>query len=454
MFPRRPSAPQAFYFARRSSTFSRGLSGLKINADRLQETIHHTCQWGAAHRYGRGPNETGMARLTLSDEDATARRWFIEETQRLGCDVKVDQMGNIFARQRGSLGSKLPMTAMGSHLDTQPQGGRYDGILGVVAGIEALRTMKENGYHSKFDIGVINWTNEEGARFPGTTVSSKVWAGEIPIQRAWDLRDVSDPSITMKSELERHGYLGNTSCSATQGYPVGAHFELHIEQGPLLESRGRKIGVVRGVQACRWLTFAVAGRSAHSGTTPYSARKDPLLAAAKMIAASNELAQTSGAFVTTGIIKVPPGSSTNAVASQATFTLDIRHPDNKTISEVQDQCLASFQEICRENGVELSWSIDVDSPATTFDEDCVWAVETAANGIVGHDGWLRMTSGATHDSVNTSKHCPTTMIFVPCKDGISHHPEEYCSPEDCALGAQTLLDSVIIYDNRRLAKLQ
>ncbi|KAK7438167.1 hydantoinase/carbamoylase family amidase [Colletotrichum acutatum] len=435
MFPRRLSALQSLRFVRWSSTFSQGLSGLKINSDRLQETIHHTCQWGAAHRYGRGSNETGMARLTLSDEDAAARRWFIEETQRLGCDVKVDQMGNIFARKRGSLGSKLPMTAMGSHLDTQPQGGRYDGILGVIAGIEALRTMKENGYHSKFDIGVITWTNEEGARFPGTTVSSKVWAGEIPIQRAWDLRDVSDPSITMKSELERHGYLGKTPC-------------------PLLESRGRKIGVVRGVQACRWLTFTVVGRSAHSGTTPYSARKDPLLAAAKMIATSNELAQKSGAFVTTGVIKVPPGSSTNAVASRATFTVDIRHPDDKAISEVQEQCLAFFQEISRENGVELSWSIDVNSPATTFDEDCVWAVETAANGIVGHDGWLRMTSGATHDSVNTSKHCPTTMIFVPCKDGVSHHPEEYCSPENCALGAQTLLESVIIYDNMRHENVQ
>ncbi|KAK1658274.1 N-carbamoyl-L-amino acid hydrolase [Colletotrichum godetiae] len=454
MLPRRPSALRSIRFVRRSSTFSQGLSGLKINSDRLQETIHHTCQWGAAHRYGRAPIETGMARLTLSDEDAAARRWFVEETQKLGCDVKVDQMGNIFARQRGSLGSTLPMTAMGSHLDTQPQGGRYDGILGVVAGIEALRTMKENGYHCNFDIGVINWTNEEGARFPGTTVSSKVWAGEIPIQTAWDLRDVSNSSITMKSELHRHGYLGEIQCSATQGYSIGAHFELHIEQGPLLESRGRKIGVVRGVQACRWLTFTVVGRSAHSGTTPYSARKDPLLAAAKMIATSNELAQKSGAFVTTGIIKVPPESSTNTVASRATFTLDIRHPDDDVISEVQEQCLVFFQGVSRENGVELSWNIDVDSSATTFDEDCVWAVETAANGIVGHDGWLRMTSGATHDSVNTSRHCPTTMIFVPCKDGVSHHPEEYCSPEDCALGAQTLLDAVIIYDDMRLRKLQ
>ncbi|KAJ0310373.1 hypothetical protein COL516b_002174 [Colletotrichum fioriniae] len=152
-----------------------------------------------------------------------------------------------------------------------------------------------------------------------------------------------------------------------------------------------------------------------------------------MIAISNELAQKSGAFVTTGIIKVPPGSSTNAVASQATFTLDIRHPDDKIISKVQEQCLAYFQKISRENGVELSWSIDVDSPATTFDEDCVWAVETAANGIVGHDGWLRMTSGATHDS--------TASVIIQKSIVVQR------------TGAQTLLDSVIIYDNRRLAKL-
>lgn len=262
-------------------------------------------------------------------------------------------------------------------------------------------------------------------------MASGVWAGKIPLKQAYSLPDIFDPSATVKSELQRLGYIGDVACSST-GYPLGAHFELHIEQGPILEESGKKIGVVQGGQAYRWFTVTVSGRDAHTGTTPFKSRSDPLLAASKMIVSSNAIAKKLGALASTGVFKIPPSSSTNTIASNVTFTLDIRHPDDAVVDEVQRLCTESFQAIAKEDGrgVKVDMSLDTDSPATKFDPDCIKMVEKAATKLVGADGWLHITSGAGHDSVNTSSRCPTTMIFVPCKDGVSHHPEEYCSPED------------------------
>lgn len=263
-------------------------------------------------------------------------------------------------------------------------------------------------------------------------VASGVWAGAIPLQQAYDVADIFDPKATIGSELQKHGFVGDVPCSSDAN-PLGAHFELHIEQGPILESSGKKIGVVQGAQAYRWLTITVHGRDAHTGTTPLYMRRDPILAAAKMIAASNTIAQNNkGALASTGILKIPPGSSTNTLASQASFTLDIRHPEDDVVSTVMDQCLEAFQRISNEDGrgVEFTWTLDTDSAAVKFDPGCIKAVQDAADELVGPDGSLPLTSGAGHDSVYTSQRCPTTMIFVPCRDGVSHHPEEYCSPED------------------------
>ncbi|KHN94444.1 Amidase, hydantoinase/carbamoylase [Metarhizium album ARSEF 1941] len=452
------ASPAAFSMTspvRLFSTSWSGDSGLRINAGRLHETLHHTCQWGAAHRYGEGPNDTGMSRLALSDDDARVRQWFAQETAKLDCQLTVDKMGNQFARRAGSSRSGAPMIAMGSHLDTQPRGGRYDGILGVLAAVEVLRTLKDAGHTTHHDVGAINWTNEEGARFPSSMVSSGVWAGNVPIEKAWGLADIFDPSVTLHSELVRHGYLGSVECSsdAAAGYPLTAHFELHIEQGPVLERTGRRIGVVQGAQAYKWLTVSVTGRDAHTGTTPLDMRSDALLAAAKMIASSNAIARRHGALASTGVVKMPPNSSTNTIASAATFSLDIRHPEDHVVAQVLSECLASFDCIRNEDGrgVEYDWSLDTDSEATKFDGDCIRAVEMAADDLVGPHGWTALTSGAGHDSVCTSKKVPTTMIFVPCKDGVSHHPEECCSPEDCAIGAQVLLQAVINYDKMLVA---
>ncbi|KAL4940611.1 hypothetical protein BDV06DRAFT_230198 [Aspergillus oleicola] len=379
-------------------------SGLRINQSRLWETIHETCKWGATHRWGEKPTETGMARLTLTDEDAKVRNWFANEVKKLGCSVSVDQMGNMFARRKGRLGSNAPMIAMGSHLDTQPRGGRYDGILGVVGALEVLRTMKESGFQTNYDVGIINWTNEEGARFPKSMCSSGVWAGAIPIQAAWDLHAIHDNQVTLRLELDRHGYL----------------------------DASRSIGVVTGAQGYRWLKFTVTGQDAHTGTTPLSARRDPLLAASKMVVASNEVAKRHGVLASTGISR--------------SLVLINQH--------LEEECLHTFKRISEEDGkgVSLEWTADTDSPAVQFHPECIASIRTAASGLVGEKGWVDMTSGAGHDSVYTSRHCPTAMIFVPCRDGVSHHPTEYCAQENCALGAQTLLESVVEYDRSLLEK--
>ncbi|GIJ99570.1 hypothetical protein Aspvir_001704 [Aspergillus viridinutans] len=440
--------------SRRLSTACQG-SGLKVNANRLWETLHETCQWGAAHRHGENPTDTGMARLTLDDNDARVRRWFAAEVEKLGCSLSIDQMGNMFARQKGKLQTSAPMIAMGSHLDTQPRGGRYDGILGVMAALEVLRTMKENGFQTNYDVGIVNWTNEEGARFPKSMCSSGVWAGAIPIEKAWDLRDIHDSSVTLKSELERHGFLGQIECSHTAS-PLAAHFELHIEQGPVLQETGRSIGVVQGAQGYRWLTFTVKGRDAHTGTTPLSARQDPLLAASRMIAASNDIAQKHNALASTGIFRIPSNASTNTVASEVSFTLDIRHPQDSVVHAVQEECLQAFSAIAAQDGkgVTFNWTLDTDSPAVKFDQGCLESIQAAAKHLVGPDQWMNISSGAGHDSVYTSHHCPSAMIFVPCRDGVSHHPTEYCSPEHCALGAQTLLEAVVHYDQTKVQNLK
>ena len=276
-------------------------------------------------------------------------------------------------------------------------------------------------------------SSEEGARFPKSMCSSGVWAGAIPIvEQAWNLRDIHDPSVTLRSELERHGYLGDIPCDAIRGVQLGAHFELHIEQGPILPGNKWSIGIVQGAQGYKWLTFTIKGKDAHTGTTPLSARHDPILAASRMIAASNDIAKRHDALASTGIIKVPSNASTNTVASEVSFTLDIRHPQDSVVNAVQEDCLQSFAEIASADGkgVTFDWTLDTDSPAVQFDKGCVASVEAAANKLGGPHGSRRMTSGAGHDSVYTSKHCPTAMIFVPCRDGVSHHPTEYCSPED------------------------
>lgn len=409
----------------------------------------------------RHDTETGMSRLALSDSDRQAREWFAETCHSLGCSLTVDEMGNMFAVRPGK--RQGAPTYAGSHLDTQPTGGRYDGILGITAGVEMLKTLHDHHFETEYPIGVVNWTNEEGARFPMSMVSSGVWAGEVPLKTAHNLASVvRGEHATMRTELDRIGFLGTTPCSH-QSTPMAAHFELHIEQGPLLEKHEQKIGVVQGVQSYRWYTLDVRGRDAHTGSTDLSSRSDALLAASKMIVASREAAYQEGGLASTGIIQASPGS-TNTIPGTVRFSLDIRARSDDVVEAIEKRLESEFARIASgkeavfasdkspRDEVSVTWTLDQRSPAINFHDECIDCVVEAAKDHFGDRAAALtrpMVSGAGHDSVYTSKITPTSMVFVPSRDGVSHNPIEYTSPEDCAIGAQVLMGAVLHFDRRR-----
>ncbi|KAI1205499.1 amidase [Annulohypoxylon truncatum] len=460
--PRSPLGPiRRFSASPRSAKAmeSEDFKALRVRQDRLMETLHGTCVFGPGERWGSAKEETGMSRLALGDSDKDVRDWFVKTTKALGCNVTIDTMGNIFAVRPGR--REGPATFAGSHLDTQPTGGRYDGILGILAGIEMLTVLRDHNWETEFPIGVVNWTNEEGARFPISMSSSGVWAEEIPLERAHNLQEVGGGTATMKSELERIGYLGSIPTSYKSS-PMAAHFELHIEQGPILETEHQKVGVVKGVQAYKWFTVDVTGRDAHTGTTPLQSRADAMLLAARLIAHSHRVATAHSALASTGILTLSP-SSTNTIPGRVSFTLDIRAPADATVEATEADLKRDFAILAAGEDVggllagstpgkplNVEWRTDFVSPATIFHPDCIASVRASAEEVTGSSNLVRdMTSGAGHDSVYTSRRCPTSMIFVPSKNGVSHNPEEYTSPEDCAIGANVLLQSVLRYDRMR-----
>ncbi|KAI1806243.1 amidase [Daldinia bambusicola] len=435
------------------------LKTLKVQKRRFMGALHYTCYFGTGKRWGSAPSETGMSRLALSDSDKQARDWFVNATKSLGCTVTIDNIGNIFAVRPGR--REGPATFAGSHLDTQPSGGRYDGILGIMAGIEMLSVLQEHKVETEFPVGVVNWTNEEGARFPISMMASGVWAGEIALDRAHKTREVGGGTATVKSELERIGYLGLTPASY-QNIPMAAHFELHIEQGPILEAQKQKVGVVKGVQAYKWFTVNIDGRDAHTGTTPLESRADAMLLAARLITHAHRLATAHNALASTGILTLRPGS-TNTIPGHVSFTLDVRAPADATVEAMEADLKRDFAALAAGKDVgglladstpgkplSVEWRTDFVSPATTFHRDCIDVVRASAEAVTGDSSLVRdMSSGAGHDSVYASRRCPTSMIFVPSKNGVSHNPEEYTSPDDCVLGAEVLLQSVLRYDRMR-----
>ncbi|KKK22937.1 hypothetical protein AOCH_002946 [Aspergillus ochraceoroseus] len=395
-----------------------------------------------------GPTDTGMQRLALSQEDKQVRDWFIETTKALACSITVDAMGNIFAVRPGRR-TDVPATFIGSHLDAQPRGGRYDGILGVLSGIEFLKTLEEMGLETEGGVGLVNWTNEEGARFPISMVSSGVWAECIPLEKAHALKEVptvvSLPTAasapeSMKTALEKIGYLGGVPCSYKET-PMAAYFELHIQQGPHLITAGQQIGVVTAVQAYRWYRLNIFGRDTHTGTTAFEHRADALYAFARMMVRAREVASSHGCcLASVGTIEAKPGS-VNTVPGTVSFSLDIRGPKTALVTQVEAELRKDF-----------------DSPAVNFHSDCIECVQLSAEAVATDAGVANpkslvrtIMSGAGHDSVFTSKRVPTSMIFVPCKDGLSHHPEEFCSADDCARGTSVILQAVIRYDRKRFS---
>jgi len=380
----------------------------------------------------------------LSDDDKKVRDWFKAQCEALGCTVSVDAVGNMFALRPGKNNALLPI-AMGSHLDTQPTGGKFDGVLGVLGALEALRTMVQAGYETYAPIEVVNWTNEEGSRFAPAMVSSGVFAGAFTHE--WANANKDREGITFGAALDQIGYRGDQRCG---DHPLSAFFELHIEQGPILEAENKEIGIVTGVQGMRWYEVTVMGQDAHTGATPMRLRKNALLGAARLVDRINAIAEAHkpDALGAVGLMEVRPNSR-NVVPGEVFFCVDLRHPENAVLDRLETEYNACLREVCDPLGLTVSSTRIWDQPPVRFDADCVASVRRAA--ALSSFTARQIVSGAGHDAAYVSRVAPTAMIFVPCRDGVSHNEAEYTSKEQCAAGAQVLLQAVLDYD-RTLAE--
>jgi N-carbamoyl-L-amino-acid hydrolase len=409
---------------------------LAIDPERLWDDLMETAAIGATPK-------GGICRLTLTELDREARDWFKARAEALGCIVSIDDMGAMFARRPGQR-NDIPPIAMGSHLDTQPTGGKFDGALGVLAALEALRTLHLAGYETFAPIEVVNWTNEEGARFAPAMIASGVFAGVF--DRAWAASRQDRAGVAFGDALSAIGYRGPQTCGE---HPLSAFFELHIEQGPVLEAEGRDIGIVTGVQAMRWYEVTVTGEESHAGTTPMRRRKNALVGAARLVERVNALAlEHSGAVGTVGLLEVKPNSP-NVVPGQVFFTVDFRHPDPGVIDAMESQLQDAVDEVSGALALEIAINKIMNQPPVRFDQECIDAVREAAK-VSGYSA-REIISGAGHDAAYVVRVAPAAMIFVPCRDGISHNEAEFSSKEQCAAGAQVLLQAVLDYD-RRLAE--
>jgi N-carbamoyl-L-amino-acid hydrolase len=407
---------------------------LRINAQRLWDTLMETAKVGATAK-------GGICRLTLTDLDRTIRDWFKAQCEALGCTVAVDEVGNMFARRPGKNPDLAPI-AMGSHLDTQPTGGKFDGTLGVLGALEAMRTLAETGYETNAPIEIVNWTNEEGSRFAPAMLASGVFAGVFSPEFAYERTDRDGKSFG--EELARIGYKGKEKAG---GRKFGAMFELHIEQGPILEDEAKMIGVVQGVQGMRWYEVTVVGAEAHTGATPMRLRKNALLGAARMVERIDAIAlqHAPNAVGTVGLIENRPNSR-NVVPGEVFFTVDFRHPDDGVLDVMEGKFRAALQETMAPLKLTYEEQRIWNSPAVKFAPELIECVRIGAQkaGFAARD----MISGAGHDAAYIARVAPTTMIFVPCAGGISHNEAESTSFDECAAGAQVLLNAVLEFDRR------
>ncbi len=383
----------------------------------------------------------GICRLTLTDLDRQVRDWFVASCKEAGCTVTIDDMGNIFARRAGR-DPTLPPVAIGSHLDTQPTGGKYDGVIGVLSGLEVLRSLNDLNIETEAPIEVIDWTNEEGSRFAPAMLSSGVFAGVF--DRAFAASRADREGKQFGDELDRIGYRGTEPCGQRK---LGAHFELHIEQGPILEAEEKTIGIVTGVQGMRWYEVRVTGAEGHAGSTPMPLRQDALLAASRMIAAvqATALAHAPLAVGTVGLIESAPNSR-NVIPGSVFFTIDFRHPDDAVVAAMEREVREEIDRIASENRVHAVVERVWDSPAVHFNEDCIGAVARAAEAL-GYPA-RRIVSGPGHDSAYVARVAPTSMVFVPCRGGLSHNEEEHAEQADVVAGANVLLHAVLETDQR------
>ena len=407
---------------------------LKTQQDRLWQSIMDMAKIGPGMA-------GGSRRLALTDEDKAGRDLFVEWCEEAGLSISIDDMGNIFARRDGADNTLAPVVS-GSHLDTQPHGGRFDGIYGVLATLEVIRTMNDHGIQTKAPVEIVMWTNEEGSRFAPAMIASGVYAGLFEKDFAYSRQDTDGK--TLKDELIRIGYMGQETCGE---HPIGALLEAHIEQGPILEKENKPVGVVVGGQGQRWFDCVISGQDSHAGSTPMPGRKDALVAASEIISGLQRLALENPphAVATVGEMKVTPNSR-NTIPGHVFFSIDLRHPEADMLDQLTEQVKTLCQQACDNQSCNLELTEIWHCPPVVFDQDCISAVRNAA-ATLGY-AHMDMVSGAGHDACQVSRVRPTSMIFVPCEGGLSHNEAENATPEDLAAGCDVLLNAMIDLANR------
>ncbi len=408
--------------------------GLRVDGTRLGGRLDSLGEIGAV----AGPNgERGVARLALTDADRAGRDLVVTWMRDLGLDVTIDSIGNVIATYEGTDPTARPIM-IGSHIDTVATGGRFDGNLGVLAGLEVVEILAERSIRLRRRVQVAFFTDEEGARFPPDMLGSLVHVGGLALETALDARAAD--GTRLGDELERIGYAGPTPCPAAE-FPA-AYVELHIEQGPVLEEADITIGAVTGVQGISWSEFTVVGRSAHAGTTPIRLRRDPMVVAAAMIAEARRVATDLGGaqVATVGRIDARP-NLTNVVPQEVTFTLDVRNTDDAVLRAAEARLFSFAEDSAAAEGCTIRRVTLARFEPVTFDQAMIDRVEATALAL-GHST-MRLPSGAGHDAQMLARVCPTSMVFVPSVGGLSHNLAEFTHPADIEAGANVLLQVVI-----------
>jgi N-carbamoyl-L-amino-acid hydrolase len=409
------------------------LAGLRIDGDRLWRTLMELATVGAT-------DKGGVRRLALTDLDGAARDLVVAWCRDAGLAVRVDRVGNIFARRAGRDAARRAVAA-GSHVDTQPSGGKFDGNFGVLAALEVMRTLDDHGIATSAPLEVAIWTNEEGTRFTPVMMGSGAWAGLYDVDYVHAQRD--GDGKTVGAELERIGYAGEAPMGGiTGGSGFDAYFEAHIEQGPVLEANGLPIGVVTGALGQNWYDVLIEGMDAHAGPTPMALRRDSALGAARMIEAVNRiaLAEAPDGRGTVGMLAVRPNSR-NVIPGFAQLSVDFRHPSADGLARMDAALRAAAADIGARGGIAVAVKPVVGFAPCVFDAGCVGLVRDAARSLgLAHQD---IVSGAGHDAVHVASVAPTAMIFVPCKDGISHNEIEDARPEHITAGGNVLLHAML-----------
>ncbi|MGO2354824.1 MAG: Zn-dependent hydrolase [Marinomonas foliarum] len=407
------------------------MQDLRINEQRLWDTLMEMGDIG-------GTEKGGCNRLAGTDLDKQARDLFVAWCEACGCTVEIDKIGNIFARRSGT-NNDLPAVGTGSHLDTQPTGGKFDGVFGVLSGVEVLRTLHENNIQTPTAMEFSVWTNEEGSRFQPAMQGSGTYVGRFDLETELNKTDVN--GIRLGDELERIGYLGEMELGSRH---MGAFFEAHIEQGPILEDEEKAIGIVRLGQGIRWYNIEVVGRPSHSGTTPMHLRKDAMLAASAIVTEMNAIAlRHENGLGTVGFMQVWPNSR-NTIPGNVKFSADLRNPKPDVLLTMHEELVSFCEKVAEEHEVEVNldpfWYF---APVEFNASDDV----KAATEKLGYSH-MDIYAGAGHDACYMADLVPTGMIFTPCLNGISHNEAEYSSPEECAAGANVLLHAMLEASDR------